>query len=313
MKKKENIFTLLAIVAALALSSCTEKVWPDLGPISYEPVVMMSQVSRADEGGEGNHNIYSKDDSFGVWVAALDDNLTWKYDKDYANMMVDRGVVGWNGTEWNTSTPHAWPAEKILTVAAYSPASAQASFSNKEGVVFSDVDVLNKGSEELMFAGPICDKEYGVGGGVITIPFKHALCSVQFAVIPHLPDHISVVVRKISIGQLQHQGSFSSLPEPSWTTTGELCEQVVFEGSETVRPGEVRLLGEAKWLLPQVTTAHIKLLCDFVYENATLPNQVLEVSKSVAWQPGVGYLYSLKVYTDSLGFLHDNISAIIDD
>lgn len=314
MKKTNNIDTLFLCAAALLLlGGCTEKTLPDLGPISYEPVVVMSQVARADHEGEGGSNIYPKDSSFGVWVAALDDNLLWEYDSHTAEVVVDDEVVGWNGTEWNTATPHAWPAEKRLTVAAYSPATAQASFSDKEGVVFRDVDVLEDGGSELLFAGPICDKSYGVGGGVITIPFKHALCSVQFAVIPHLPDHIGVVIRKISVGQLQHKGSFASLPEPSWATEGELCEQVVFEGNEAVQSGEVKLLGEPKWVLPQITTAKVKILCDFVYANATLPNQTLEADKSVAWQPGVGYLYTLKIYTDSVGFLHDNISAIFEE
>lgn len=314
MMNTHNIFPLLAIVAALTLSSCTEKTWPDLGPISYEPVVMMSQVSRAEEGGQQSSlNVYPKDGAFGVWVAALDNNLVWKFDGQSAEKVVENEVVRWNGLEWNTATPHAWPAEKNLTVAAYSPANVEAEFSIEEGVVFSNVDALEEGSGDLMFAGPVCDKTYGVGGGVITIPFKHALCSVQFAVIPHLPEHIKVAVREISVGQIRHKGSFCSLPTPSWAPVGESYEHKVFEGEEVVAPGEIKLLGKPEWLLPQVAQARVKLVCDFIYENATLPHQTLEVERSVAWEPGVGYTYTLKIYTDSIGFLHDNISTIVDE
>lgn len=297
------------VAAALFLGGCTEKTWPDLGPISYEPVVMMSEVARGGE--QATHNAYPKDSSFGVWVMALEEHLLWKFDHKFADTVVDNEIVGWNGTEWNTAVPYDWPAEKTLTVAAYSPANVEAEFSAKSGVAFSNVDALDEDSKELMYAGPVCDKTYGAGSGSVNLPFRHALCSVQFAVIPHLPEHIDVKVRHISVEQLYHKGSFTSLPYPSWSVTGDCYTQVFFEGEEVVLAGETELLDSPKWLLPQITKVKVKLVCDFLYKEATLPEQSFEIEKNVAWEAGMTYSYTLKIYTDNIGFLHDNISGFI--
>ncbi len=310
--------TLLAALTAatlLLLGGCTEKTWPDLGAITYEPIVVASQVMQG--GGSVEEpttpsNIYPKEKKFGVWVMALDENLSWEYGGSHAEVLVDNQEVAWNGSEWNTAEPCKWPIQKQITVAAYSPADAQAEFSATNGVVFNNVDVLDEKSRELMWAGPVCDKEYGACGGVVNLAFTSALCTVQFSVIPHLPEHVSVRIRSLSVEQLRHQGSFASLPTPSWSTSGDHYKQPFFEGAEVVASGETRSLGAPVWLIPQMAKVKVVLVCDFIYDDATLPNQVLEIEKDALWEAGRQYAYALKIYTNKISFLHDSITGIAD-
>lgn len=313
MKNTRHIAPSLLAAALLVLGSCTEKAWPDLGTISYEPLVVTSQVMRSGaEEVQAPINAYPKDETFGVWVMALDENLSWEYGGTHAEVLVDNQEVAWNGSEWNTAEPCKWPNQKKITVAAYSPADAQAEFSATSGVVFNNVDVLDEKSWELMWAGPVCDKDHAACGGVINLPFTSALCSVQFSVIPHLPEHVSVKVRSLTMEQLRHQGSFVSLPTPSWSVSGECYTQSFFEGAEVVGPGKTRLLDTPRWLMPQMAKVKIRLVCDFLYEDATLPDQTFEIEKDALWEAGKQYAYTLKIYTDNISFLHDNITDLID-
>lgn len=311
-----SLLATLATAALLLLGGCAERTWPDLGAITYEPIVVVSQMM---QGGGGSFeesatpsNIYPKDEKFGVWVMALDENLSWEYGGSHAEVLVNNQEVAWNGSEWSTAEPCKWPVLKQITVAAYSPADAQAEFSYKNGVMFNNVDVLNEKSRELMWAGPVYDKKYGASGGVVNLPFTSALCAVQFSVIPHLPEHVSVRVRSLSVEQLRHQGSFVSLPTPSWSTSGNHYKQPFFEGAEVVAPGEIRSLGAPVWLMPQMAKMKVVLVCDFLYEDATLPNQVLEIEKDALWEPGRQYAYTLKIYTNKISFLHDSITGLTD-
>ena len=123
---------LTTLGAALLLAACaTEPAQPDLGPVSYAPVVT-SPSARTGEG--GCTNLYPKEVPFTVWVRALDEQMLWAEYADESTSFIDNEQVEWNGSEWSTSAEHLWPADKALSLMAYSPASVEARFSVRGGI-----------------------------------------------------------------------------------------------------------------------------------------------------------------------------------
>lgn len=300
MKNITHINTLLSIaLVAIGMAGCTEKAPVELGLIGFEPVVKVETVSR----GVGD-NIYSKEKRFGVWVMGLDEELSWSRDHSLAIAMATNEPVGWNGSQWCTESEIMWPHKKRITVAACSPAGATASFNATQGVVFEAVDALADGAGELMWAGPVYDQHHSNNAGTINLPFQHALCSVQFVVIPHIPTDMSVKIKRISMEGLRHVGTFNSLPEPLWIPSGESCTVEFFEGSQEVGPAESAELESQRWLIPQVCRPKVKVECEFVYEGGGGYTQTLETIEPMAWKAGKQYTYTLKVSLQSVGFLH---------
>ncbi len=301
---------LTTLGAALLLAACaTEPAQPDLGPVSYAPVVT-SPSARTGEG--GCTNLYPKEVPFAVWVRALDEQMLWAEYADESTSFIDNEQVEWNGSEWNTSAEHLWPADKALSLMAYSPASVEARFSVRGGIEFDNVDILAEGAEQLMFANPVSDQLYTFNNGVINIPFTPALAQLSFAVIPHVPDDVEVVVKKISVSNIQHCGSFCSLPEASWAPTGDTYEVVFFEGEESVMGSGYKQLGTTEWVLPQSVMARVKVVCDFHAHGTVIPNQVFEADEKMMWRVGKNYAYTIKIYMDSIGFMHDVIFEEFD-
>ena len=163
-----------------------------------------------------------------------------------------------------------------------------------------------------MFANPVSDQLYTFNNGVINIPFTPALAQLSFAVIPHVPDDVEVVVKKISVSNIQHCGSFCSLPEASWAPTGDTYEVVFFEGEESVMGSGYKQLGTTEWVLPQSVMARVKVVCDFHAHDTVIPNQVFEADEKMMWRVGKNYAYTIKIYMDSIGFMHDVIFEEFD-
>lgn len=293
----------ILIIAALLIAACTnEQDMPDLGPVGYAPVVATSHA-RAMCGA----NIYPKDVPFSVWVRSLSEEQHWATAAEESRLFIDNEEVVWNGTEWTTATKHIWPWGNSLSLMAYSPAGANATFSVRGGVEFHDIDVLAEGNGNLMFANPVSDQLFVFNNGIINIPFTSALSQVSFAVIPHVPDDVKVVVKEISVRNIMHCGSFCSLPEASWAPTGDTCEVLFFEGEESAMGSEFKKLGVSEMVLPQHLNARVKVVCDFVTPNTTIPNQEFEIDEKMIWRVGKCYDYTIKIYMDGIGFMHDVI------
>lgn len=317
MSCKRATYSGLLVAIAIWLSSCTQTEWVEFGPIAYEPVVKAMISSSASVGSAPSENLgdttFPKTSSFGVWVLAYDEKEVESGVAPTPTIVVSDEEVRWNGSEWNTYSEYLWPEEKMLSVAAYAPAEAEAHFSHQKGVVFNNVDVLSGDSRALMFASPTTSQKQISNQGVINIPFVHALSSVQFNVIPHVPSHVKVRVKSIKASNIFHKGSFSSLPQPLWIPQGESYEQTFFDGSVEVASGETKALDSQVWVLPQGANVNVKLVCDLVYEEGgELANQTFEVTEAMNWKVGREYTYTIKVYMQGIGFMHDIISGISD-
>ena len=289
-------------VAMLASACATEPHTPEMGPVGYAPVIA-STCNRTN----ASQNIYPNDVPFGVWVGALYEDKLWETAADESRVFIENEQVAWNGQKWNTATDHLWPSDASLSLMAYSPATAEAEFSIRNGVEFHDIDILTDGNDKLMFANPVSNQLYTFNNGVINIPFTSALAQLSFAVIPHVPDDVEVVVKKISLSNIRHCGSFCSLPEASWAPSGDTYEVVVFEGEEGVMGSAYKQLGDSEWVMPQSVNAHVTVVCDYYAHDTVIPNQVFETDEKMIWRVGKAYDYTIKIYMDSIGFMHDVI------
>ena len=291
------------IAVALLASACAKQPHtPEMGPVGYAPVIATTN-NRA----ENCQNLYPQEVPFGVWVNALETDQLWESAADESRLFIEDEQVVWNGQEWNTTTQHLWPADASLSLVAYSPATAEATFSIRNGIEFHDIDILDEGNDKLMFANPVSNQLYTFNNGVINVPFTSALSQLSFAVIPHVPDDVEVVVKKISLSNIRHCGSFCSLPEASWAPTGDTYEVVFFEGEESVMGSNYKQLGVAQSVMPQSVNVHVKVVCDYHAHGTVIPNQVFETDEKMIWRVGKSYDYTIKIYMDGIGFMHDVI------
>lgn len=288
----------------LTVACSTEPANIDVDSVRYAPVVTLLGTHSA----EGLTNLYPEDTPFIVWVGALDQNQSWASDAENSTCFIDSEQVIWNGKEWNTSINHQWPIDKSLSLMAYSPADITATFSVQYGIQFNNIDVLNQGRDMLMFANPVSNQFYNFNQGVIPIPFIHAFAQVSFSVIPHVPSDVEVVVKEISLSNIQHSGSFCSLPEASWKPTGETCKMIFFDGEERIESSNYKLIGTTEWVLPQSVIARVKVVCDFHAHGTVIPDQVFEVDENMLWEVGKSYAYTIKINMDGISFLHDVIA-----
>ena len=82
---------------------------------------------------------------------------------------------------WTLEDGTLWPdRSKRLTVIGYTPAEAFASCTDTEGVTCT-YDILQS-QTDLLYSDPQADLDKVECGGIVFVPFRHALCQVDFKV-----------------------------------------------------------------------------------------------------------------------------------
>ena len=181
-------------------------------------------------GETGNTRTYPTDIPFGIWALSLPVNKTWNNHADGAQTFLEDCRVIWNGETWITDTTHNWPPDRRVTFFAYSPYRFPATFSTERGIEFKNFNTAAD-STDLMFSGPIVDLDWKNSGGTVQIPFTRALCMVDFRVQTPVPSDMIIRLKKIALEGVAFSGNFQSLPEATWSETGDTGEAVFFEGT----------------------------------------------------------------------------------
>ena len=99
-------------------------------------------------------------------------------------------------------------------------------------------------------------------------------------------------------------GNFQSLPEATWSATGDTGEAVFFEGNLPLDESEQQA-GGMRLMMPQQTRVTVKATCDIVTNGNTLAGQELETDATLEWGTGKHCSYTLKITPDTLVFTTD--------
>ena len=226
--------------------------------LRFDPVLMA--VAKADAPGE-----YPADVPFGVqvWDYPLGDDAT------AGSVFLDDARITQNNGEWGPTPGVLWPGvDHELAVLAYSPFGKASAVNMTEGIQFKDVDTAVD-QTDLLYT-ELRQGLHRNDGGVVNLPFHHALCYVDFAVRTNASSEERVEVRSVSIASLVTQGSFRSLPQPEWTLSGPAHPVTFFTGLKLIGSTNTLLPGSGVWVLPQEVNSVIHLDMDYTASNGVI-------------------------------------------
>lgn len=285
MKKTRLIFGF-----ALVLASCTidrsETFDPEIG-LAFQPAMYRQMDGGRPDG-------YPQDLPFGVsiWLNAGGTNAS----------LLEDAQVNPGKDLWSCSNAVLWPARGTdMSVVAYSPFGRAAKCSSQDGVVFAGVDV-SADQTDLLY----CDAQSGLEkmacGGVVSVPFKHALCQISFRVYNCVERPEKIELKRLSIRGAYCKGDFHSLQQPQWQTSGDKCQFVFFEGLQTTA-SEAEFVGKSILMVPQTLDTVIDVEFEYYTTGGTHITQDIEsTALKTALKPGFHYIYTVGIGIDEVHF-----------
>ena len=238
-RKTRHIGLLIAGLLSLTMTACTLRIpdgnAPDV-PIVFDPVMYIPAKATALNGE------YPADVDFSMSAAK----------PLLSRAQIRRSAAG----IWAPEPAVLWPAKdrRILALAA-SPHGSEASISTTDGIYFSGVDTAVD-QTDLLYTAPQAGLSR-TSGGVVNLPFRHALCLVDFSLRCNAGTGETATLLSVTLDPVICRGDFHSLPEPEWTTAGTPVEITFFQGEQEISHNNAPA-GDSRWTIPQrLTTARI--------------------------------------------------------
>lgn len=303
----------LYIVAVLMLAACTHD-----EPLEYNPdLALMFQPSMYMHVSDDDVEGFTEDMDFAVRAWSLPRGVKWGDSSASANDYLPTSVAvyknlaksdGDNAADklWSLSDRVEWPdAGTTLTFIAYSPADAACECDQTNGVTC----VMDAATEQtdILYTKPCIDREKTTDGGIVPLVFKHALCRIDLRAVHRVMDGEKITIKKITIDEVLHKGTFTSLPAPQWKLDDSYKPFVLFEGFEEVAATPTAV-GRYLFLPPQKLAT--SLTVEFEYTTAmqtTIPQKLQTKLISTQLKPGRTYTYTLSIGPDDVKFLQEVI------
>ena len=203
---------------------------------------------------------------------------------------------------WTLEDGTLWPdRSKRLTVIGYTPAEAFTSCTDTEGVTCT-YDILQS-QTDLLYSDPQEGLDKVECGGIVFVPFRHALCQVDFKVKNRVAKDEEIIIKSIKVDGIKPEGSFHSLPEPEWKADGDPVEVLFFEGGQSTRNVPDRI-GTTWFIVPQALNTNVSV--EYEYRTASdtgFTTTIKTCALQTNLKPGRHYTYTLSVGIDDVKFL----------
>lgn len=208
---------------------------------------------------------------------------------------------------WLPDVNALWPdSGKTLTVIGYTPSELFDGCDEENGVICNDYNVIEN-QTPLLYTDPQTDLDKVECGGVIPMPFNHALAQVDFRVKNRVDTKEKIIVRCIKIDAAAYKGSFRSLPAPYWEVQEEKAPFVFFEGEHKTghQPEEI---GCVWHMIPQTLETKVSVLYEYQTSAGTGFTTTLKTRDLLTTiEPGRHYTYTISVGIDDVIFLQEII------
>lgn len=269
--------------------------------LAFHPAMHMHVKSDAPES-------YPQDQTFGVTVWSLPEGEDWAAGADDGDIYMESECPApQEGTLWLPAADMVWPASgNRLTAIGYSPSDAFGGCSASDGVTLAGFDVLQD-QTDLLYTDPQADMDKIECGGVVPMPFRHALAQVSFRVKNRVAADEAIIVRSIRIDDAAHKGNFSSLALPQWTPSGEGTAFAFFEGEHETGPLPEEI-GRVWKMIPQTLATNVTVEYEYRTAAGTGFSATLKTCPlQTTLEPGRHYTYTLSVGIDDVKFLQEII------
>lgn len=254
---------------------------------------------------------YPEGVAFGVTACSLPYGCCWADNKGKGDGFLNNEKVEFKDGRWLPQSNCNWPhVTRSLTCIAYSPYGAAEGCSLEGGVVFKDVNTVES-QDPLLYTDPVTDLHKGLYGGVVSLPFKHALGSISINLKNLVDLSDTIKVTSVRLVDVKYKGSFCSLPAPDWTLEESKTELVFYEGVYASTQSPTRI-GKEYLVIPQILESCFEV--DFSYHTSagTYINQTLRTRKvGTLIEPGRDYIYTLSVGIDEVKFMLEVIDSYL--
>ncbi len=310
--------TASAATAAAATTSATAGSNPDAlaaTPTGTAPAPGNTAPETGTPGTPGtpaSEAIYPEALPFGVSAWLLPEGQSFADHAAEASEFLTRCEVAYDGAEWSCVPTKEWsPKTTRLSFIGYAPYDAAAGCDAVRGVVFDNVDTSLE-QTDLLYTDVVADRSKTESGGEVALPFRHALCRVDFRVKNLVADDEKVVVRSITLDAAAQCGSFHSLPEPAWQLDASRAPITFFEG-EAPTDHTPREAGRSVLMLPQELDAPVTVEYDYTASHGVVLHQRLSTKTvTTRLEAGRHYVYTLSVGIDEVKFLLEVIENHFD-
>lgn len=310
---KKFIYILAAFACTGCVSDDREDYTPDLR-LMFEPQMYM-HVSHADV------DCFSLDENFvvGGWKLPAG-TASWESGKPLAvehlqpSEASSREVfitIPHTGeiladTLWMVSDATQWPAtDECLAFMAYSPSDTDCSCTKEDGITYS-VDALQN-QTDLLYTDPRVDRRESDNGYVVQLNFKHALCRINFRVKHRVAADEQIAIKRITIDDVRHKGTFRSLHTPQWSLQEQASPLDFFEGNQVAEPLP-EPIGRYWMVVPQALDTQVTVEYEYTtFANTSVTNRLQTVPLRTKLEPGLSYTYTLSVGIDDVKFLQEII------
>ncbi len=292
--------------ALLSLTGCVVNRAEDYDPavdLAFRPQLYV-QV-RAD----GQQECYPEEQPFGVSAWMLPAERSFAEYAAEAGEFLTRCEVAYDDGDWRYSPQKEWsPKTTRLSFIGYAPYDAASGCDAVRGVTFADVDT-SLSQTDLLYTDVVADRSKTESGGVVAMPFRHALCKVDFRIKNLVAPAEKVAVRSITLDAAATLGTFRSLPVPAWQLDESRSPIRFFEG-EAATEHQPREVGRSVLMLPQSLDAAVTVEYDFTDAQGVVSHRRLSTKHvTTRLEAGRHYIYTLSVEIDEVKFLLEVIET----
>lgn len=293
----KRIFTYIAML--LVAAGCTLDQKSEYDPdmqLCFQPVMQVpTKVDLKDN--------YPTGQPFAVSAWTLDKELPWSENAAESDTYLSGATVVVNDEDvWALPDKELWPSrDKRLTVIGYTPVEAFGECSVEKGATCT-YDMLN-GQIDLLYTEPQTDLDKVECGGIMVMPFYHALAQINFEVKNRVMKGEEIIIKSIKVDGVKHRGSFCSLPSPEWEVEDSETQLVFFDGEQKTAnaPSEI---GQTWNMIPQVLDTKVTVEYEYRTASNTGFTQTLKTcDMKTNLKPGRSYTYTITVGIDEVQFL----------
>jgi len=295
--RKNTLISFLFAATVLFAAGCVRDIGeyydPEV-PLQFSPA--LQSMVKAD-----GSSVYPADQSFNASLWQYAAESTWE--DATIEPFVNAAIISWQDGTWRPESGATnWPGrEKHLTVVAASPAGKADDIDSGNGVIFKIDNILYE-QTDLLYSDLQTDLDKLTNGGVIHIPFQHALCQVDFRIKHNLPEPQTISIKSLVLHDTLVSGEFVSLRDPAWKTRGNPADVTFFTG-DFPAPYTPEAIGASMFLLPQHLSSTIEVTFLHTGSNGkAIEHSIKTLPLNKTLTPGRHYTFTLSIILNDPDF-----------
>lgn len=245
------------------------------------------------------------DGDFGLWAFSLPREKRWDIFSPDAEVVADNlRFTAADDALWYPPATISWNYNNAMTIVAYAPYEVAARYDSRHGVVVDLYDTQEVPNRDILYSEMVADALPERNAAGVNLTFHHALAKVDLRFHTPHSTREAIVIRRVLFEQIHTEGSFQSLPQPTWNTTSTLDDVTVYQSDEgwALPDNNHQIVeGSMRLMMPQCVVGRVRVEVDMMSGGFMHSGKVLTSGPiNILWEPGKYYTYTLNISANSL-------------